>query len=271
MPLEGNLHKCIKSVAPEQSVLGPLPLVHVSKAINLPSIICDKKLIPKQGKKFNEKLTYFFYGNAFYRYNEDENETPDLSKLPVAFMFKGNLLQNEARAFPCDTGGVGNGYYGNWDVLLQDFERYTIADTQNKFAGSNYPEDSCLDTISQFIEYVFGYHDRYLKGKPTVLFPDPEHKCDLFNIVEMYNDESIKKEPRRRCIECQFDSSIHLDDKLIWMAIPEHLEGIVRLFMIQNHMNFEISKYEWDADEPLDKILTKVQNKSREAVKRYSA
>ena len=158
-----------------------------------------------------------FYGSGFHR--PLSGTTKAASWLPVAFLFAPKLLESVARYFPFDTGAVSSGKFGPWSPRLTPFEpRFVVA-------GRSDFEVPC-----KLVRILYGTNDDYLKGKADAGLQSADDPLPLLHEF-LTSDLTDRDVDARQCaIECQFESDVRIDDRLLWVGLPQQSMSLAERF-----------------------------------------
>lgn len=254
-----SLKECICEQAKKEISIRTLPLLHMSKISNIFGIFRKEKLIPNCCDVFEKKIIYLFYGSARYQYKTSEES--EFDDIPVVFMFNGDVSIHASEVFPFDSGGVYSGCYGRWDEVLSSLNDFSILGT-----GKN----DTLDNILNFIRCAFGDNLEYLQGNSVVLNAEgnSEEKSALIELLKFYQDKNQKGDPRKRTIECQFDTPIEIKDKLICIACPINYERKVKKLLMTARLTVPVITYIYHQDEDPVDAQKSAQNIIEEFIKK---
>lgn len=189
-----------------------LPLAHLTAARWLMSILDAGRLLPRSCKVFNEDLIYFSYGGVFYR--TSKLQTENTSELPVAMVFRPQVLDLCGRLFPFDSGAMAGHLFGTkWDTALSPFQdRFSVRDDLNTAARL-------------LVHCCYRENSRYVEGKPaSVLGYSGPSLNALYNFLSEdlsgLGTVSGGIDHRQRSIELLSSVSVPIANELIWIGLP---------------------------------------------------
>lgn len=218
--LENHLMECPVKLS--------LPIAHLTSGHSFLEIVKEKQLTPQHRKEFNGDLLYFSYGGVFHRLDSSrDKDNKETTQLPVAFLFKPDLLNQIEYFFPYDTGAAAKGKFPSpWSDVLRNFDNYRICN------------DSHWHLPSQLICCLYGSHQHYLNGQAgsgngELCIPCSEHLLplqeSLTTLLEFLTTDFTKNpesciDHRQWVIECQTSNPIILHEvfnNILWLGMPD--------------------------------------------------
>lgn len=222
-----TLNHTLENHPMECSVKLSLPIAHLTSGRSFMDIIDAQKLQPQYRREFGCNLLYFSYGGVFHRLNSSRNQDDqETTQLPVAFLFKPDLLNQIEYFFPYDTGAaVHNIFPSPWSDKLCEFDNYRICN------------DAHWHLPSQLVCCLYGSHKHYLNGqagygKGQLCIPCLEHlsplQKSLTTLLEFLTTDFTKNpksfiDHRQWVIECQTSNPIILHEvfnNILWLGMP---------------------------------------------------
>jgi hypothetical protein len=269
-----------------------LPIGHVTSARSYDKIVNSRTLQPQHCNVFNKSLLYFSYGGIFYSYGK--HPTNNATELPIAFLFKPELLSNNINyLFPYDTGAAkpngwwgGNGRYRNGDV--NNFKKYQVVVNNNRHqvVVNNNRHQVVVNNnrhqvglASKLVYYFYLENEKYMYGD-VVKSLHNKINCNLLNefpvLTDLHNflksdlcDNGV--DYRQRAIECQSETDIELSElltKIQWVGLPEDRKLPLRKLYDDNNIETlpEIYAYKYIKACPPETIISQLQQKARTVI-----
>jgi hypothetical protein len=199
-----------------------LPIAHLTTGRSFLEIIEAGQLNPQPRPEFDGDLLYFSYGGVFHRLPRDEDDE-ETTQLPVAFLFKPDLLKRIEYFFPYDTGAAAKGKFPiPWSKTLRNFDNYRICN------------DAHWHLPSQLVCCLYGSHENYLNGEvgsgngksciscSERLLP---LQVSLTTLLEFLTADLTRDiDHRQWVIECQTSHPIILHEvfsNILWLGMPD--------------------------------------------------
>jgi hypothetical protein len=188
-----------------------LPLVHVTRAINLKKFIKDNEIRPSKCDVFGDDLSYFFLGRPAYKLTGTANSAA-YWELPACFVFDGGAVPYVDRVFPFDSGAHHFGKLPSFvqAINLAEFEVVGMPNAPEKiirlFFGSDreYFHLQPKDRQRFEAEFSLGVFDEEIRALHA-----------LASITESITDD------RRFCVEIQSRATVSmLDGHLMAVICP---------------------------------------------------
>ena len=198
----------ISRIAPNDGDLpDPLPLVHITKAEYLDSIIHNSSLIPSKCKVFDEDLLYLFYGRPAYRVSAGALPSTEPAFCPVSFVLKPRSINSLlARIYPFDTGAAKSG------MFLPHIKPECLA---------SYKLSPFINTARRLVKHFFGSNSSYYSGfaRQGLRFRARDKiASSYYNLISERGKRSY--DDRRSAIELQVNKPIGLNESLITVILP---------------------------------------------------
>ena len=203
-----SLETAIRLLGAPARLPPPLPLAHSSIARWLASIVKGQALVPWACPVFNKKLVYLFYGGNYYR-PSPPHPTRNAAEMPVVFVFAPSILPAASTLYPFDTGAMHAGKFGAAGTALMPFKRRFAVRVRGRY-----------QTATMLVAHLFGTNEAYLKGHPSDPGGKPAPIPDLAAFLSA-DLTSLGIDMRQASIECQYASEIRLDERLLWVGLPE--------------------------------------------------
>lgn len=213
--LETELQGLSAGITIPESLPPELPLAHLTSARWLASIVSAGRLIPRACGVFHQDLLYFSYGGVFYRTSKQQTE--EASALPVAMVFKPQIVDKCSRLFPFDSGAMKKELFGAaWHSTMNPFERRFVVDASHS---------SLSEAARLIVHCCYEKNEKYLMGDPTatLVFPSPAltalHSF-LSADLSLLRTRPNGVDHRQRSIELISAAAIDLAENLIWIGLP---------------------------------------------------
>lgn len=198
-----------------------LPLVHTTTVRIMRDVINDGVLKPQECSVFKpSKLTYLYYCRPDYK----PNSLPDYHSVPAAmpalFAFNGSSLQNY-EITPFDTGAFISGMFDDHlysgkglrkeDDLIENYQLY-----------------SSLDSLSKYVQFMYGSNERYYSIQPTN--PPFQEECLEAQNCYFLASQKVSMKYDRRCssLEIRTSDDIQINSSNIaWALIPREADTLL--------------------------------------------
>lgn len=237
-----------------KSDFGDLPLVHVTAAWTSKEILRAGKLITKRCRVFGKDLVYFFVARPAYRTKLGAQESHQLSRFPVGFVFKQSAVPVPYHAYPFDTGGAADGAFDSQADPFVPLEDYALR-----------PD---YKSVSKFLGWAFGESKSYLRGRL---------RSDLSNEVQAYEsvavsymdiarlgvDGSNEHDIRASAIEISASHNVDLHGQLDLLVAPKQFvegnEPVSTMIKPLVGAGAKLKLYDWQANRTPNEYQSDIQ------------
>lgn len=194
-----------------------LPLVHVTAAWNSKEILRSSKLLTRRCKVFKKDLIYFFVLRPAYRTKIGDEDSHQISRFPVAFVFKSTAVPDPLHVYPFDTGGAADGSFDSQADPYVPLEDYALE--------PNYK------SILTFISWAFGkvsdyYSGRTRHGLSDAIKPFQSVAVSYLDIARLGSEGSNEHDMRASTIEVAASHNVEISGNLHLIIAPKQfVEG----------------------------------------------
>jgi hypothetical protein len=204
-----TFQEIVESLAPKSDEPDELflPLCHTTVAGYIMKIITNN-ISPQRCNKYNEDLSYFFYGKASYQTADELANYTD--NPPITFIFSGEPIKKflMKRILPFDSGGISR------FKLSDGFDRESFAYTK--------PEPNIFKVLG-FIKLIYGDHKNYINEQVDLeTLSNYTGNClEIVEIIKMYEkvgQGQLESGSQIYSIEIQFDKEIAFNPSHVVVA-----------------------------------------------------
>ena len=274
VPMEKTLNLVLSKIQ-DPKLPPPLPIAHLTSVGYLQKIIDGNfTLKPQFCKVFERELLYFSYGGVFHRYGskpiqKDENEA---TYLPIAFVFKPELIKNMACFYPYDTGAAHEDMYGDcYSKEMQNWEKYKV------------DNDGNFQLPSKIVYSFYETNKNYGNSQPVQEF-NKEHESimePMQQLLKFLKSRLQGVDHRKNAIECQTSKPILLNNEIyeyiMWIGCPR--ENVEQVFEMCEKINESLKSghypyiHGYDTEQnaiiPRELIYAHLQIPAKEYIKTY--
>lgn len=220
-----------------------LALVHVTAAWPAKEILRVGKLVTKHCRVFKKQLIYFFILRPSYRNKIGNEESHQVTRFPMAFVFDHSAVPNPYQVYPFDTGGAVDGAFNGQADPYIPLEDYALL--------PNY------ENVGKFISSFFGNSENYFRGS---LRPDLANDLPIYasvaisyaDIARMGVDGSNEHDTRASSIEVAASHNVELMGKVRLIVAPkQYIDGNKPVSDLLNDLKANgtrVKVYDWQAN-----------------------
>lgn len=194
-------------------VAGALPLIHITDAYRIETIVNSAELTPTDCEFFGQRLLYFFYGRPAYKTRREENSNL-LFDFPIVFALRPDAnIGQPHRAFPLDTGAFYRGMYKSHFHKDMALDRLSIESTNEglrKYLGLFYESN---------FDYYVGRATKNVEIRPTEF-----ELQGLHELARQPTSPSVSSrtpfDERASSVEVQFTAPVTLTGNVLAVILP---------------------------------------------------